>query len=386
MTGTTAQSLPSPGAAQARWWPEYVGYLAAVWAALYGLVALGWTITGTGYPYGPNDPAGDVSLLRLLTDATGAPVFAVVLLVTAGLALAVTGPRAVRLRGLPRWLLLGYGWTVVAALLLVVPDVRVLVVAGYAPMLILGAPFGWPPVDYGQIFDWALVNKIWVVIGGLLLARTVLSWQLRTAVGAGADGRGGAGARWTTAASAARWGRWAAWTAAIIPVVYAVTRFAWLVNIPLGISAEFLADLRADGAVWAGAGLGAFGVVGAVLTLGLVQRWGERFPRWMVGLAGRRVPIMLAVVPATLVAISVTAASLGLLSHPRFWELAGGAGGLSASILPMLLWPLWGVALGAATLAYHLRRREPAEPGERAEQRPAEPAEHGQPSLTRRQP
>ncbi len=42
---------------------------------------------------------------------------------------------------------------------------------------------------------------------------------------------------------------------------------------------------------------------GAVLTLGLVQRWGEVFPRWMIGLAGCRVPIALAVVPASLVSV-----------------------------------------------------------------------------------
>jgi hypothetical protein len=41
--------------------------------------------------------------------------------------------------------------------------------------------------------------------------------------------------------------------------------------------------------------LATFGPVGAGLMLGLVQRWGEVFPRWMIGLAGRRVPSALAV-------------------------------------------------------------------------------------------
>ena len=44
---------------------------------------------------------------------------------------------------------------------------------------------------------------------------------------------------------------------------------------------------------------------------------GRRFPRWMLGLAGRRVPVKLAVVPATLVAIAVTAAASGLLERPE---------------------------------------------------------------------
>jgi hypothetical protein len=160
------------------------------------------------------------------------------------------------------------------------------------------------------------------------------------------DGLGTASAaRW------GRWGRWAAYVAAVVPALYAATRLAWLAGIPLGISEAFLGELRDSGAVWAGAGLGAFAVAGSVLTLGLVQRWGEVFPRWMVGLAGRRVPVALAVAPASLVSVFVTSAGLSLLSSGSFLDLAGSAG---LAVWPMLL---WGVALGAATLAYYLRRR-----------------------------
>lgn len=327
-------------------------YAAAAWAALYGTLALVWTVTGRGYPYGGDD----LGLLTTVPADVGAPLFAGALLATAVLALATAGPQAVRLRGAPRTLLLGFGWAVVAALLVVVPDAHLLIIAGYAPMLIAGAPFGWPPVDYAEIFTWSLANKAFSVVGGLLLARALLAWQFRTAGACVSCGRNRAAVAggWTSAAAAARWGRWAAYLAAAIPVLYAVTRFAWLAGIPLGVSGEFLRDLRDSGAVWAGAGLGAFGTVGAVLTLGLVRRWGEVFPRWMVGLAGRRVPITLAVVPATLVAIFVTSASLGLVVEPEFRDLLGDG---HLIILPMALWPLWGVALGAATLAYHLRRR-----------------------------
>ncbi|MGI5145229.1 hypothetical protein ACQEVC_02315 [Plantactinospora sp. CA-294935] len=96
----------------------------------------------------------------------------------------------------------------------------------------------------------------------------------------------------------------------MIPVLYAVVRLAWAAGIPLGITDGFLREMHRTGLVWAGAGLATFGLVGAVLTLGLVQRWGERFPCWMIGLAGRRVPIKLAVVPATGVAVAITAATL----------------------------------------------------------------------------
>ncbi|BCB75486.1 hypothetical protein GCM10022251_28930 [Phytohabitans flavus] len=326
--------------------------MVAAWAALYGTLALVWTATGRGFPFGSNDPAGGASLLRWLPADAGAPLFAVVLLGTAvaALSLPTTSPR-----GTARVALLAAGWSVVALLLLVVPDMRLLARAGYAPMLIVGAPFGWPPVDYADVFTWQVVNMAISVAGGLLLARALLAWQFRTAGACVSCGRGdGPEGGWASARSAARWGRWAAYTAAAIPVVYALTRFAWLAAVLLGVMELDPTVFDDDSVVWAGAGLGAFGCVGAVLTLGLVQRWGEVFPRWMVGLAGRRVPVKLATVPATVVAVFVTSASLGMFPSGAMTKLLGGDAWL---VLPMLLWPLWGVALGAAALAYHLRRR-----------------------------
>ncbi|MER7590512.1 hypothetical protein ABTW72_23545 [Micromonospora sp. NPDC127501] len=349
MTTITA----SPPRTDSRW-PDRLAPLAAGWLGLWGVLALIGTLTGAGYPFGPNEPrGGDVSLLRLVPVEVATPLFAGVLLTAAVAALAMSRPAA-RPPGPLRALLAGYGWAAAFVLVLVVPDVRVLVVLGYLPILIVGAPFGWPPVDYADIFNWALFARFAALAGGLLLAGAVLAWQRRTAAACVGCGRNHTDRGWTTPAAATRWGRWAAGIAAVIPFTYALTRFAWAAGIPLGISREFLTEMQDSGLVWAGFGLAAFATVGAILTLGLVQRWGERFPRWMVGLAGRRVPVKLAVVPATLVASSVTAASLGLLSNPKFWELTGG---LSTTGAPMLLWPVWGVALGVATYAYHLRRR-----------------------------
>jgi hypothetical protein len=326
------------------------GLFAAGWAALYGTLALGWTLTGPGFPYGVNDPDRDMNLLRNVPADVGAPSFAALLLATAVAAFAMTGDHAVRLRGAPRTVLLSAGWLVVALLVVVVPDTQVLTLLGYAPMLILGAPFGWPDVSYGDIFTWSLINKVVAMAGGVLLARTLLCWQLRTRPGPGIPA-------WATASSAARWGRWASYLAAAVPVSYAVTRFTWALRIPVGVDEAFLDELWDSGAVWAGVGLGAFAVVGAVLTLGLTRRWGEVFPRWMVGLSGRPVPVRLAVVPATVVALAVMSTSLSMFSSPEFARALGD--GVGAAVAPMLLWPLWSGALGAATLAYYLRRRGP---------------------------
>lgn len=327
-------------------------HAAAAWAALYGTLALVWTATGRGFPFGTNDAGGDASLLRWLPAEAGAPIFAGVLLATAAAALSMptTNPR-----GAARTALLAAGWSVVALLLLVVPDTRLLARAGYAPLLIAGAPFGWPDVDYPEIFSWPVINMAVSVAGGLLLARALLAWQFRTAGACVACGRAsGPSGGWASAASAARWGRRAAYTAAAIPVLYALTRFAWAAAVVTGVTNLDPAEFDDESVVWAGAGLGAFACVGAVLTLGLVQRWGEVFPRWMVGLAGRRVPVWLATVPATVVAVLVTSASLGLVTSGTMAHLAGDGALLAA---PMLLWPVWGVALGAAALGYHLRRR-----------------------------
>jgi len=106
--------------------------------------------------------------------------------------------------------------------------------------------------------------------------------------------------------------------------------------------------------IWTGGAiLATLGLVGSALTFGLIRPWGEVFPRWIPLLRGRRVPILLAFVPAVAVAILVTSAGLMmtriLLAHPTAanWAAMG----------PAMLWPLWGAALAVAALAYRYRRR-----------------------------
>ncbi|MEU6138280.1 hypothetical protein [Nocardioides sp. NPDC047086] len=158
------------------------------------------------------------------------------------------------------------------------------------------------------------------------------------------------------------WSRWARWArpavavAVVVPLLYAVTRIGWAVGVPLGIRQEMLDELVS--ARWAGLGLALFAVLGAVLTWGLVARWGEVFWAWVPGFGGRPVPVAMALVPGILVAAAVTSAGLS------FWRmvLAGdlwavpGATSDWAAWAPELLWPLWGVALAVACLAYRGRR------------------------------
>jgi hypothetical protein len=156
--------------------------------------------------------------------------------------------------------------------------------------------------------------------------------------------------------------------AMVAPAYYAVTRYAWALGFPLGMSAERFRHGQEIGLWILGLFLATFGLVGAVLMLGLVQRWGEVFPRWVIGLAGRRVPIALAVIPALLVSVLLIVGGIAIASSLAQMVAALAASGakdteINAAIIfevgPTLLFPVWGAALAVATLGYYYRRRGP---------------------------
>jgi hypothetical protein len=350
-------------------WPAWIGYVAAGWSLAYGILGLYWALGGAGFPFGENDPDAALSLLGGLQAGTGAPVIA-----TLGLAGAVAAVALARARGggVLRAMLLGFAWASAATLTLLIPDYRVLVAVAYTPIVLIGAPFGWPPgVNILDVYPWPVANQFLCIAGGLLWAAAAVAYGRRTRGACGYCGRTDVRAAWTMPETAARWGRWATCVAVIIPVIYAATRWAWALGFPLGISEEFLREGQEVGLWWAGAALATLALGGAILTLGLVLRWGEVFPRWIPFLSGKRVPIPLAVVPASLVSVLVTSAGLMFVRLTLTGGLDAilGEGVLGAenwaALAPELLWPLWGAALGAATLAYYYRRRGKCEHCER---------------------
>lgn len=333
-------------------WPQLVGYGAAIWSLVYGLLGLYWMRGGAGFPFGiENDEGAANSLLAGARAETAAPVIAILALVGFLAALAMVRTHG---RGLLRTALLAFAWVAAVALTVGITDYRVLMAVAYAPLFIIGAPFGWPSVSYQNAIPWPVLNQVVCMVGGLFWAGTALSYQRRSADACVHCGRSASANGWATPASALRWGRWAVAVAVVIPLVYALTRYAWLLGIPLGITEDALHDGQAAGLWVGGAGLATVGVVGALLTLGLVQGWGDVFPRWMPGLGGKRVPMWLAVIPS--VAVSVILTSAGLSFSRTF--LSGQWPADSWTTLgPLLLWPLWGVALAVGALAYYLRRR-----------------------------
>jgi hypothetical protein len=334
--------------------------VAAVWSTVYLGLGLAWLFGADG---NPADPAVDsaiadapgLSLLGMWGPMTGAAILAglgAAGLVTSVLLLRRPGSGPVTVAAVVLGLLLA----------VVLPDYRLLAMVAYTPIIAVLAVLGTLP-DGAPIWPWPIVNLGLLTVAGVAFLATASGYRRRF---------GRPAARRVSPATVQRWGRIAVAVAVAVPVGYAVTRFAWALGYPLGVTRELLDDLGTG--VYAGAALGALAVGGAVLTLGLVQRWGEVFPRWMPVLRGRPVPVRLATVPARAVAVVVTSAGLMFVRT----GLAGGIGGLPfearelAAWLPEMFWPLWGVALAAASYAYEARRR--AATGTPRPARPAPPA------------
>ena len=357
-------SAAAPSTRKVRW-PIWVSYGALGWSLTYSALSIYWTLGGVGFPFGSaHDPDAALSIFEHADQVRTAPVMT--LLGLAGVAVAAAMLRAYG-RGIVRFELLAVAWGTAAFLALVVPDYRVLVAVAYTPIVVLGAPFGWPPhVHLIDAYPWPVVNQFVCLMGGLLWAAMAVAYGRRTSGACPNCGRREAESSWTTPAAAAMWGRWAIAVAVIVPMLYAATRWAWALGLQLGISEAFYRKGQALGLWWAGAALATMAVGGALLTLGLTQRWGEVFPRWLPFLRSRPVPVLLAVIPASIVAALVTTAGLMFVRMTLAGTLSGVFGDGNelvfsaqnwAALAPELVWPLWGLALGAATLAYYYRRR-----------------------------
>lgn len=161
-----------------------------------------------------------------------------------------------------------------------------------------------------------------------------------------------------TAPAVPRWARRAAAAAVWVTLPSGLWRVAVVLGVPLGLGeSEYdamllpgwgllilpLLSLAQEGAAW--------------LTLGLVRPWGERWPRRLPWLGGRRVPVAAAAVPAALGALACTV--YGVLFvwttlHAEMDITVWGQWLMNACYLPMVA---WGPLLGAVTVHYVRRRR-----------------------------
>jgi len=381
-----AGSVPARGAG-VREWQRWMPYAAIAWSLIYAALGIYWAVSGVGFPF-PSDAAPNP--MDPLLGRFGSSI-AWIVVIMAGLPSAAIGAamqRGVKSRVL-RPLFISFGALLAGILLLLMTSLDLLIKLGYTPNILFRLITGAEVGPYLESYQWATAHQLLCLLGGFLWLAATVSYARQSGNACLYCGRSDRPAGWTSPDQAACWGRIAVYVAMVAPVFYALTRFAWVLGIPLGMSEEALHSGQEAGTWISGLFLAGFGLVGAALMLGLVQRWGEMFPRWMLGLAGRRIPIPLAVIPASLAAVLLTVGGIGIwfgLDQMVANAVAAGAQGIGLvgeitfQVGPTLLFPIWGVALAVATLGYYYRRRGPCsvcDRGASSEIRPASPTEHG---------
>jgi hypothetical protein len=367
MSNSTTKAVPDRGGG-IRDWQRWGPYAAVAWSLIYAALGGYWAVSGRGFPYTPKTVADGLGPLL----GRFGPGLAWIVVMMAGIPAAAVGAamlRGVRSRVL-RPLLITAGALLAGVLLLLMTALNLLVLLGYIPYAILSLFTG---AEIGQVIlkgwtQWETIHQLLCLIGGFLWLAATVSYVRRSGDACLYCGRRDSPEGWQSPSQAARWGRVAVYVAMVAPVLYALTRYAWALGIPLGMSEEYLRRGQESGTWTSGLFLATFGLVGAILMLGLVQRWGEIFPRWIIGLAGRRVPIALAVVPASLASVLLIVGGIGIWSglDQMVANLAAGRaeatgliGEITFQVGPTLLFPVWGLALAAATLGYYYRRRGP---------------------------
>lgn len=333
--------------------------MALTWSALAVAVALGWA--GGLLPTPFTNPGlvviGD--LLSAFDPMVGTAFTLVLGMLGAGW--AVVAPR---LRGVPaRQAALVVGWLLAAVTGLGMLSGHLLAMLGYTPVtLVLGwfVPEMWP----GYLAALATPDTLFQVLtlaGALIWGVTLLNYgrSVRGAcAGCGRHEGWSPEGEERTRFRALRTGRVAVAIAVSCALVYPAMRLPWLFGIPVGMDDAAWAEIQASPDTLAtGIGLGSAGLVGAVLVLGLVRNWGVRFPRWMVGLSGRRVPVALAVVPASIVALTFLAIGRGFVVAIVTDQLNTPIGTAWEHVAAFVLMLPYGIALLVAAAAYAVRRR-----------------------------
>lgn len=343
--------------------------LALSWAVIYLGMGVAWALGAPLYPYGRHWDPSPVAVS--LMDAVNAPAGTAIIIIAvfaALLALAWLLKSEAR-TGMAK---VGSGAALVFCLgLVLVGDYRPLMVVARVPVFLISRVFfgsAEGQVGFGEflaaMFSVPALHGFWQLGGVLLVLMAVAEYWRRVRRGCEHCGRPPELPWWETRFGAQRWGLFAAIIAAICPLPYALTRYLLVFGVPTdGISREQIeqANLDAPGIWIFGAGLATFGVLGSVLTLGLVQRWGERWPFWVPALRGRAIHPLVAVIPAGFVSLLWPGSSLMFVrvnAQKAFAEGGATADNLIHLVLsPMNLWIFWGFALAGATVAYWLRRR-----------------------------
>ncbi|TWD82766.1 hypothetical protein FB561_3909 [Kribbella amoyensis] len=332
------------------WWWMVTG-----WSSAYLLLGIVWILGGPGYPF--EDASAARTSGALLVGPPREPTSAVIACLAFAVLVAVVLGRQSSRSSWPSRFVMG----VAILLVLTVPDARLLVALINLPLGNL-APFSA-----------AVWHQVWILLGAFLF------WRASATRATPRPGRVFESQERPTGRQRRIW-----IAAMALPLVYAGRQLAWAAGLHFGVTDEFIEPYTAAGARITEAALAAAAILGALLTAGLGQRWGTRFPRWTPFLAGRSVPVLLAVIPGLTIAVILSAAGLSI--YRGLLAMAFGLTPVEPSAtmenwavwMPTLSWLPWGVTLGLATLSYRRRRIIAASQRQHAQPRgvtPREPAE-----------
>ena len=372
------QSIRMAGAVPARGggvrdWQGWAPYAAVAWSMIYAALGLYWAVSGHGFPFASgleSDALGPIAgrfgslVAWIIVIMEGFPA------VIVGAAMLRGGPIIHRVRSKAiRSLLIIAGALLSGVLLLLMTGLDLLIKVGYIPAAIFGLLTAEKSQAYLSAWaQWTTIHQLLSLIGGFVWLAATVSYSRSSGGACLYCGRKDSPEVWTCPNNAARWGRIAVYVAMVAPVLYALSRIIWALGIPLGMSEEAYRHGQEIGTWIGGLSLAAFCLVVAALMVGLVQRWGEVFPRWMIGLAGRRVPMALAIIPASLGSVLLFVGGIGIwFSLPQMVTnlQASGSEGIGmiweivVQVGPTLLFPVWAVSLAVGTLGYYYRRRGP---------------------------
>jgi hypothetical protein len=332
MPGSSAVLVEQPSAMWWRAWPKWAGPAASGLAALLACLALVSGLlnhrTFVGIPNGALPSAG-------------------VMLVGAVTASATWRSWGVRMPGPVSWVLSGVATLTLAGSCFVLLDLIQLVLTGSV-------------TDRDGNSDWvAFGERLGSAAVGVLVIATATSWRRRTS---GVCPRCGH-AHSPDVLGVERPAPCAA-TERVCRIAYAgccaFLPYLALHGLHFAGLAPWLDHLYSDQSILPGPPLLVFavlviGLVGPAvfLLLGLVRPWGMVFPRWCLGLAGKRVPRFLPLAPVWLVAPTLALYGTGSFGY----ALVAGYNVIGLGGAASLAFGGYGWALGVAAVSYQRRSR-----------------------------
>ena len=232
-----------------------------------------------------------------------------------------------------------------------------IVIGGVALVLLLWAaggllfdllePIFWLLVPGISAPDWPMgVTRALAFVTAILLVRALIRYRRQM--------RG-------ESDQAARQRRWLGYAGLVFGLPYPVLKTHWALGGTLGLDYP---DPARDGFT-SGWLVVPAALIGLVLSLALVHRWGRIWPRWVPGLAGKPTPRGLLLFGGWF-----GSAVLLTMGVPAIAQMLGLTGAVQPRPIPgMHAWPamlfyaswfLWGLVLTPATWLYQLRMREKA--------------------------